>query len=97
MKDSAALGKVRAPNRIFGEEPYLTVAAAALDRRGNMGIRGHTGKALDTVHVLSHFLRVPEIHDYKLGSRHLRHRILSHARFRFHLAVSAHLFKLDAR
>ena len=38
LKDPAALGKVRTPNRIFGEEPYLTVAAAALDRRGNMGI-----------------------------------------------------------
>ena len=62
-----------------------------------MGIRGHADKALNTVPVLSHFLRVPEIHDFVLGSRHIRHRILSHASFRFHLSVSAHLFELDAR
>lgn len=62
-----------------------------------MGIRDYANKNLDIVLVLSHFLRVPEIHNNVVGSRHLCHLLLSHASFGFHFPVSANLFELDAR
>ena len=62
-----------------------------------MGVRNYANQTLDIVLVLSHFLRVPEIHNYLVRSRHLRHLLLSHASFRFHFSVCSHLFELDDR
>ena len=62
-----------------------------------MGIRDLGNKGLNTVLVLSYFLRVPEVHDCVVGSRHLRRLLLYRAIFRGHFSVLAHCCELDDR